>query len=643
MVSSQLSEYLEGQGKPCPSNVNAFSADYWPLATGDWYSQRMVTRRLAAISDTIRTGHPGPTARAARTWRGLLGTLPWLQTGQRVLVPIALYLGAAVLLLVRLGSHPGFAYNWESYTAWEVFSFWDHPSRTIFSLTDGLMTDSGNSPLIALPAWLSFRLFGIGLTQLRLPVVLIGAAAVPLTWLVGRRLVGRRPALLGAILLALSPVYLLYGRTATLVGISLTPALLTIYALVRVLQGERAWRWLLALQLLLVLDAYAYAPIRFLWPLSLALFASELIWRRDRWRWRLGCLLLTLLVLPLVLLAIDRPAGDGVASTVVHYYHARGEQLLAFQQDPQAYDYFLRLTPAEQRAGKPEGSADQLALRLIRQNAADYGNLLLDRDTRPAITDYWNPQGRLYPWFLVPLFVLGMLWSLRHLGQVEQRVMQAMFWGFGLPLLLTSRVHIGRLIFAVPWLMLFVALGGWLALRALHALARRLGRTSVTRVASRGVPVVASLILLAAVGRSTWVDYRIAVPPTREAQITADLTRDLPGIRQAGGSAVLLLAADPSQLEPETISAASIRLGLGRDIPFVNLGGPAFSPDPPTTTTAVYYGGLLFGRLQDPARMPTYCQDTYYVAASLLAQFTALAQHNAARCRAPLRYVVVEG
>src|SRR5215211_5990227 len=68
---------------------------------------------------------------------------------QSIALPTALLLLGTALLLVRLGQHPDYAYNWESYTSWRIFAWWDNPSTSIFELNDGLMTDSGASPLLA--------------------------------------------------------------------------------------------------------------------------------------------------------------------------------------------------------------------------------------------------------------------------------------------------------------------------------------------------------------------------------------------------------------------------------------------------------------------------------------------------------------
>ncbi|HEV2109352.1 MAG TPA: hypothetical protein VGR16_13915, partial [Thermomicrobiales bacterium] len=64
-----------------------------------------------------------------------------------------LYLAALGLLLFGPGQLPDYTYNWEHYTAYDLFRFWDggRPLSETFRITDGLMTDSGESPFVVLP------------------------------------------------------------------------------------------------------------------------------------------------------------------------------------------------------------------------------------------------------------------------------------------------------------------------------------------------------------------------------------------------------------------------------------------------------------------------------------------------------------
>jgi mannosyltransferase len=70
-----------------------------------------------------------------------------------------------------------------------------------------------NPPLYHVLAWVVARLGDPPLLT-RLPSVLLGSASVPLVYVIGTRTVGRRPALVGAALLALSPFAVFYSSEA---------------------------------------------------------------------------------------------------------------------------------------------------------------------------------------------------------------------------------------------------------------------------------------------------------------------------------------------------------------------------------------------------------------------------------------------
>ncbi len=218
------------------------------------------------------------SSHAVRAWFRQLA-LQWQRVGDwPALAALYLIAVAALLLPWPFGTHPTWAYNWEGYTAWRWETYWAAPAGPVVEIwapTDGLMTDSGQGPLVGLPVAIGTAVAGVELHAMRLPVSLLAALSVPVLWLLGRRLCGAGPATLATLLLATSPVFLLYGRTATLVGVSLLPLLLSALALVRVLDAGKddGWRWrregLMAGSLLL--GIYAYAPVRLLWPLAVGL------------------------------------------------------------------------------------------------------------------------------------------------------------------------------------------------------------------------------------------------------------------------------------------------------------------------------------------------------------------------------------
>src|SRR5215211_7686551 len=285
----------------------------------------------------------------------------------------ALYLLAAAVLLMHwpFGAHPQWAYNWEGYTAWRWATYWEPPIGPTFQIwapTDGLMTDSGQGPLVGLPVAIGTALAGVGLDAMRVPVALLAAVSIPALWLLGRRIFGPGPATLAALLLATSPVFLLYGRTATLVGVSLLPLLLSALALVRVLDADadEGWRWrregLLAGSLLL--GIYAYAPVRLLWPLAIGLLALAAIRNRARRGVLLRAALLCTLVVPAAVMALETltaPEPDPIAAAT-SYFHARGEQLVAMSDDPAAASEYVR-------SGATAASGWDAAVRLVGQNA----------------------------------------------------------------------------------------------------------------------------------------------------------------------------------------------------------------------------------------------------------------------------------
>jgi 4-amino-4-deoxy-L-arabinose transferase-like glycosyltransferase len=567
------------------------------------------------------------TATTRRRWRSDL------------LVALTLYGGSAALLLARIAEHPAFLYNWEAYTTYQVLAFWEQPTWHIFHATEGLMTDSGGSPLIALPAWLAFHVAGVSLGALRVPVALLAALAVPLLGLVGRAFVGRGAALLAALLLAISPVFLLYGRTATLVGLSLVPTLATAWVLLRLLREPERWHWVAAFQVALIAGMYAYAPVRFLWPLGAALLAVEM-WLRPAARPALARALLVTVLAPT--LVISLASWQNPVLAIGYYYEARGEQLLALTVVPQYYGGYLRLTPAEIAAGGPHEGRVALATRLLAQNTGDYARLLLDHGTQPALTDFWNQHGRLYPWFLAPFLLLGVVQCARRARErLEDRLLLTLLFGFGLPMLLTSRVHIGRLIFTLPFMCLLIAAGLFCAVNWLAARAPSLRARPAARVA---LPAGVALLLLLATARATWAEYHLNPPLPPNADVTPLLYAGAARLPPTGSAALVYDSGsqtDATAMEIEQVQVAPYQLALHNQYRFVNLSGKSAPVDDPADPRpALYYGGVL-DELTRTGTLPHFCTTTYYVAPEAEVRFAALVRQHVAACPTPVHEVAL--
>ena len=88
---------------------------------------------------------------------------------------------------------------------------------------------------------LSYRLFGYGNVQAHLPSLGAAIATVLLTFAIGRQLLPRRIAWVGALILALTPLWVSYAHLATQDMLLLAIELAGIYGLIR--SGERSPLW----------------------------------------------------------------------------------------------------------------------------------------------------------------------------------------------------------------------------------------------------------------------------------------------------------------------------------------------------------------------------------------------------------------
>ena len=563
----------------------------------------------------------------------------WQRAGDwPALFGLYLLAGAALLLPWPFGTHPGWAYNWEGYTAWRWETYWEAPAGPaveIWAPTDGLMTDSGQGPLVGLPVAIGTAVAGIELNAMRLPVSLLAALSVPVLWLLGRRLFGAGPATLATLLLATSPVFLLYGRTATLVGVSLLPLLLSALALVRVLDaGENdGWRWrregLLAGSLLL--GIYAYAPVRLLWPLVVGLLVVAAIRTSARRGVLMQSALLCALIVPAATMLLEQLGGPNPdpVGAAMGYFHARGEQLVAMGDLADAGQYL-------READVTAGAGWDAATRLVGQNVADLARLLLDRDTGPAPIEYWNERGRFWPWFFLPFAVIGAISTVerwvRARGRESASLLPfALFLGLALPLLLTSRIHIGRLLPALPFALLLVAAGAWTAAGWISELARRAGRENLAEW--RWIaPVVAGTLLVPAAAGARF-DMETPLSPTRESLTAATLAGWQEDASERGGA---VLVEDPALGDDiERVHAATYRLDLNGIYRFVDVqhAGRMFDPEAARDPRpALLWRGALkalqAGKIVDP------CERLWFVAPEIADEFFA-AWHEAGCAGAP--------
>jgi mannosyltransferase len=180
-----------------------------------------------------------------------------------------------LLVIVALGLRL-YRINWESSWLDENFTL-----RLLYGPFDRMMQaivrDAVHPPLHYILMWGWVRLFGFDQIQTRLFSTLVGVLCVPLIFLVGRRLLNPRTALIAAGLMVVSQFAVHYSQEGRMYSLSLLLVLCALLFFVRMLQERKIRDWLLFLTFsILMLYTSYYAG--FILP-ALAIFV--LVCRRE--------------------------------------------------------------------------------------------------------------------------------------------------------------------------------------------------------------------------------------------------------------------------------------------------------------------------------------------------------------------------
>lgn len=557
------------------------------------------------------------------------------RTGRRLpafVTFVLLYLAALILPLMHLSSRPAFDYNWEAYTTGDLVNFIANPTTDVLKINQGLMTTSGDSAPVVGPMWVTASTFGLSFGSMRLAMVLLATLAVPLTWLWGRFLYSDAVGLGAAVLVGTSQVFLLYARTATSVGVSLFPAVLTFLVLWMVVRPEarRWWAWLIVLQLCLVANGYFYSPIRFLWPIALVLFAAELVFRSGQRRRFLLALVVTAACLPLVLPYLMEGPSQTIREAVTNYYKARAEQVVSMSESRDYLISFVQVHTGKTPEQLADESTGELIQQLIQINLEDLGKILIDQDTRPAITDYWNPSGRLYDRVLVPFVALGALILLvRVFRSARSRYLLALAAGFSLPMVGTTNVHIGRLVFLVP----IVAVLAMIPMQTVIDWLRRrpkIGKRQRILTGLATVTCLAVAVLGAVPSLHDWFDT--GFPPSRSAVVD---TAMMNALRSGDHPQIAYVFGPDREWEVEQLRVATLMLMQDGTTSYVDVTTGVVLGDGPIL---VFYHGML-DRLSEPDLIPGYCTNFYVVDNGYEQAFLDVTSADAmAKCGKPLDY-----
>jgi hypothetical protein len=161
----------------------------------------------------------------------------WATSGQAVGAVVA---AVTVLgLLVRL---PSFGDSLFGDELSSYFIVTGHSLGHVVYLLEGGHSIDLNPPLYFMLAWLAERI-GDSNELLRLPSLIAGIAAIPLTYLLGVRTLDRAAALVGSAVVALSPYLIFFSTEARPFALLLLFTLLSTLALLRAIDTGRAGWW----------------------------------------------------------------------------------------------------------------------------------------------------------------------------------------------------------------------------------------------------------------------------------------------------------------------------------------------------------------------------------------------------------------
>jgi len=144
-----------------------------------------------------------------------------------------------------------------------------------------------SAPVYFLTQWFYTRLFGTGPETVRMYSVMLSAITVPVVYLLGRDLFGRRAGLVAGLLFALSPIHVFHDQSIRLYPLFVLLAAISLYALNRGVRTEgRWWAWWglnIAASGLLAWTHLLGMVLVFTEGLFLLLFLRKLRWRVVAW------------------------------------------------------------------------------------------------------------------------------------------------------------------------------------------------------------------------------------------------------------------------------------------------------------------------------------------------------------------------
>ena len=199
-------------------------------------------------------------------------------------------------------------------------------------------------------------------------------------------------------------------------------------------------------------------------------------------------------------------------------------------------------------------------------------------------------------------------------------------------MLLTTNVHIGRLILVIPVLSILVMLPvpiviEWLAKR--RPLRNHLGFAAILPV-----PLCLAIAIFGAIpSLDDWFDTPFTV---ERPVVLADAIQQT--MLRSPTPQIVFVHGDDSEWVGERLRSSSLRIQLGDAVRWVDLKTGEVHGDGPVR---MLYHGML-DRLEQPMSVPGYCTNIYVIDNGLLDRFLEVTEADAKEiCGEPLTYVVV--
>lgn len=362
------------------------------------------------------------------------------------LPPAAVFAVVLLVMFWRLGSYPPyFNAMVDEGIHMEVNKVFDHAdisNKVNWYWKDLHMGGAYQSPLYGNVIELGLRLFGLTLFGVRFFPALIEFGALILTFFAFRKYFPQYLLLSFILLMALSPWHLLIARSGGMQGFSISLYLIALSMFVLLIDRKRSVGLAILAGISTAAIAYGYAGIRLFLPF-LVLLAIVCFRRIEK------CNLFVYLGTILAICAIQ--IGDFPRSFQL-YFFARGENFIsaARRLPNDRYDFAFI-------AHKLDENFQYLFKMIMGLNGKAFWNVNVASTMTPI------PDVVLYPKFLVPFFIVGLVYLLAHAYKQKRFILAmpvlllllglvpSMMSGIGIPDLIRSIMLLVPIYFLITY------------------------------------------------------------------------------------------------------------------------------------------------------------------------------------------------